>query len=86
VNQRRTEHPPLPLASSSVPEGPLNAYRRRTYISHVECLVPRMLSDNYLALMKQHAPLAPTEWFFNIDEFDVGNWEERETKSVLGPR
>jgi hypothetical protein len=54
------------------------------YIPHEKSRleVPRMLSDNYLAFIKQYSPLVPNEVIFNIGESGLSDWEELKTKPI----
>jgi hypothetical protein len=48
------------------------------------CLViPQLVLDKYLALIKEYIPLVSTELIFDIDVFGFSDWEESKSKSAV---
>jgi hypothetical protein len=52
---------------------------------NVRLEVPHEYLDQYIRLIKEHAPLVSTELLFNIDESGFGDWEECKPKCILIP-
>jgi hypothetical protein len=47
--------------------------------------VTRSDRDRYIAVIRMHVPLVPTELIFNMNERSLSDWEERGPKRVLVP-